>query len=226
MKRPSYDQFCAVACALDVIGDRWALLIVRELLFGAKRFTDLLEGLPGIGTNTLTSRLSELEANGIVARKRMPPPLVATLVELTERGRALEPVLVALVRWGTPVLMSQQPRHGLRPPWLGLALRTFFDPTGARGPRLTVEVLLPLGSLCLSFGGKEPLHIAEGPPPGDPAALQITTTEPVLLDVLRGAMTVTAARRKHGFKIEGGAELFDRLMAAFPIGARPVPPEA
>src|SRR4051812_9976895 len=109
MKRPTYNQFCGVACALDLIGDRWTLLVVRELLFGVKRFTDLLAGLPGIGTNTLTTRLAELEASGIVARKRLPAPLAVTVIELTARGRALEPVLVELARWGTLPLLAQQP---------------------------------------------------------------------------------------------------------------------
>jgi len=217
MKRTTYDHFCAVACALDLIGDRWALLVVRELLFSTKRFTDLLAGLPGIGTNTLTTRLSELEESGIISRRRLPPPLAVTVFELTPRGRALEPVMMALARWGAAPLMQQRPRHGLRPPWLGLALRTYFDGTAAHGPRIRVAIHLPLGTLCLEFG-RGPLRITEGELT-EPAGLCITTREEVLLDVLRGAITLTSAKRKLGLKVEGDTQLLPRLLAAFPIGA-------
>ncbi len=216
--RPGYDHFCAVACALDLIGDRWALLIVRELLFSGKRFTDLHAGLPGIGTNTLTTRLAELEESGILLRKKLPPPLGVTMVELTARGRALEPVLVALARWGTVPLMAQKPRHGLRPPWLGLALRTFFDEEGAQGPPIRVAVKLPLGTLCLSLENGA-LHITEGELP-QPADLRITTSEKVLLDILRGALNLASAKRKRVLKLEGEVALFPRLLSAFPIGRR------
>src|SRR3984957_17610884 len=97
----SYGQYCSVAKALDVIGDRWTLLIVRELLVGAPcRYTDLKNGLPGIATNLLADRIRELEAAGLVRREEAPPPVATTLVHLTETGAALEPVLKALGSWG------------------------------------------------------------------------------------------------------------------------------
>src|SRR2546427_742794 len=88
----SYDQWCAVARSLDIVGERWTMLIVRDLLVGPKRYTDLLTGLPGIGTNLLAQRLRELEANGLVERADLPPPAAATVYRLTERGEALWPV--------------------------------------------------------------------------------------------------------------------------------------
>src|SRR6478752_8545976 len=97
----SYAQLCGIATALDVIGDRWAPLIVRDLLLGPLRFGDLAEGLPGIGTNTLTDRLKHLEAAGVVERRLQPLPDRGTVYELTEYGRELEPILLALGRWGT-----------------------------------------------------------------------------------------------------------------------------
>src|SRR3712207_6674695 len=100
MSGRSYDQFCALAKALDVLGERWTLLVVRELLLGPKRYSDLLEGLPGIGTNLLATRLKTLEANGLVARRRLPAPAASTVYELTDRGRGLEPALYELMRWG------------------------------------------------------------------------------------------------------------------------------
>ena len=102
MKR--YGQYCPVAHALDQIGDRWALLIVRELMLGQRRFTDLADALPGIGSNILTARLRSLDSAGIVRRTKLPPPLGVTVYELTADGRALEPVLGALAQWGATTL--------------------------------------------------------------------------------------------------------------------------
>src|SRR5213082_2257205 len=97
----SYRQYCALARALDVVGDRWTLLIVRELLIrGPSRYTDLQYGLPGIATNLLADRLRELEAEGIVTKEDAPPPVATTLFRLTPRGEALDSVLTALGRWG------------------------------------------------------------------------------------------------------------------------------
>src|SRR5438270_11175760 len=100
MKKRQYDQYCAVASALDIIGERWAMLVVRELLPGPKRFVDLEAGLPGIGTNTLTTRLDELERTAVVARRRLPAPSAATVYELTDWGRDLGPIVQAIARWG------------------------------------------------------------------------------------------------------------------------------
>src|SRR2546421_12497777 len=96
----SYQQFCGIARALDLAGERWALLVVRELVLGPKRFTDLRAGLPGIGSNVLAARLKELEQNGVVARRRLPPPAASAVYELTEYGRELEEVVLAFGRWG------------------------------------------------------------------------------------------------------------------------------
>ncbi len=96
----SYGQYCPVAHALDQIGDRWALLIVRELMLGQRRYTDLAEALPGIGTNILAGRLRDLEGAGVVRRTKLPPPAAVTVYELTPEGRGLEDVLRSLARWG------------------------------------------------------------------------------------------------------------------------------
>jgi DNA-binding HxlR family transcriptional regulator len=216
MKRPHYNQFCAAACALDLIGDRWTLLIVRELLYSPKRFTELLAGLPGIGTNTLTTRLAELTKSGIVSRRRISRPLPGSVIELTDSGRALEPVLVALVHWGTAPLLARRPRHGLRPAWVGLALRSFFCAAKARGPRMRVALHLGKGALLLELGAGK-LRIVEGEPPPE-VELRITTREPVLLDVLRGALSLAAAKRRRVLTVEGDASQLPRLLAAFPIG--------
>jgi DNA-binding HxlR family transcriptional regulator len=120
----TYGQYCAVAKALDVIGDRWTLLIVRELLIsGACRYTDLRNGLPGIATNLLADRLRELEQAGIISREEAPPPVATTLFTLTSRGAELAPLISELVRWGSP-LMEQGPAAGdvFRGQWMQLPL--------------------------------------------------------------------------------------------------------
>src|SRR3954453_5510820 len=98
--RRKYDQGCGSARALELVGDRWALLVVRELLLGPKRFTDLRDGLPGIGPNVLSQRLKELEEIGVLRREQLPPPAASTVYELTEWGHELEEILVRLGRWG------------------------------------------------------------------------------------------------------------------------------
>ena len=117
----SYAQLCGIATALDVIGDRWTLLVLRDLLLGPLRFGDLVEGLPGIGTNTLAARLKHLEASGVVRRQLLPLPDRGTVYELTPYGHELEPILLALGRWGTKsmgrlpddvVSRSRSPRPG------------------------------------------------------------------------------------------------------------------
>src|SRR6516164_7447818 len=101
----SYGQYCSVAKALDVVGDRWTFLIVRELLLrGACRYTDLRAGLPGIATNLLADRLRELESAGLVRREEAPPPVATTLFQLTERGEELRPAVEELTRWGLPLM--------------------------------------------------------------------------------------------------------------------------
>jgi DNA-binding HxlR family transcriptional regulator len=107
----TYDDGCGIAHALDLVGERWALLVVRELLLGPKRFTDLRAGLPGVSANILSQRLRELEVDGVVARRTLPPPASSAVYELTARGRELEPVVLALGRWGvrSPALPQDAP---------------------------------------------------------------------------------------------------------------------
>lgn len=114
----SYNQFCSVARALDVIGDRWALLVVRELLLGPRRYTDLVEGLPGVGTNVLATRLRELETAGIIERRRLPAPTPVTVYELTGDGRDLRSVIDKLARWGARRLTTPAEDDAVTSRWL------------------------------------------------------------------------------------------------------------
>jgi DNA-binding HxlR family transcriptional regulator len=113
-----YGQVCSVARALDVVGDRWSLLVVRDLMTGPRRYTDLQDGLPGIGTNVLATRLKELADAGVVTKRELPPPAATMVYELTEAGRALAPVLGALRQWGVEHAPPPQPGDAIRPAWI------------------------------------------------------------------------------------------------------------
>lgn len=117
MPRRSYDQYCAVARALDAVGERWSLLIVRELLGGPRRYTDLHADLPGVSTDILATRLKQLEAEGLVERRRLERPANATVYQLTDRGAELRPVIEALARWGAPELGEPRPTDAVRGHW-------------------------------------------------------------------------------------------------------------
>jgi DNA-binding HxlR family transcriptional regulator len=123
----SYGQYCSVAKALDVVGDRWTLLIVRELLAqGPSRYTDLRNGLPGIATNLLAERLRELEQAGIVVREEAPPPVATTLFSLSPRGRQLKTVIDELGRWGMPLMAVTSPEEEYRSYWLSMPVEQFL----------------------------------------------------------------------------------------------------
>jgi DNA-binding HxlR family transcriptional regulator len=128
-----YDQYCPVAHALGLIGERWALLVVRELLQGPKRYTDLAARLPGIGTNILAARLKDLEECGLVAKRRLPPPAASQVYELTPYGRGLKPVMRELALWGIRSLGPPPHADALDPGWLVGALDTVFAPRAPAG---------------------------------------------------------------------------------------------
>lgn len=138
----SYNQFCGIAQALDLVGERWALLVVRDLVLGPKRFTDLQADLPGIATNVLVARVRELERNGIVHRRALPPPAAVTVYELTQYGRELEPVLLALGRWGAASLGTPRSEQCIRSGWIGVAMRAYSVPEASAGIRASVELRL------------------------------------------------------------------------------------
>ena len=136
--RKRYDLYCPVAHALRLVGERWALLLVVELMSGPKRYTDLADALPGIGTNILADRLRDLEAGGIVEKKKLPPPWASTVYELTPAGQDLRPVLHELARFGAR-LMGPPPPEALEPGWLMHALDLALSPL-CRGSRIAFRV--------------------------------------------------------------------------------------
>lgn len=140
MSRRSYEQSCSLAVALDLVGERWTLLLVRELLHRPKRYTDLLEGLPGIATNLLASRLEKLEAEGLVRRRKVGPPTPAVVYELTEDGLALEEAVVALVRWGGRFMASVPRSYRFSAEWVPLALKAFLGTVAPDDATFTCEL--------------------------------------------------------------------------------------
>ena len=155
MQSRSYNQFCALAAGLDVIGERWNLLIIRELLPGPRRFKDLVDGLPGISTNLLSERLKELEQHGVLCRRVLPPPSGAAVYALTPAGEALEPAVLELGKWGSRWLPPSL--EGIHPPSVGaisLALKAFFHPEAARGVQATYGLCFGTESLQV--------HVSDG----------------------------------------------------------------
>jgi len=206
----NYGQYCAVAKALDVVGDRWTLLIVREMMLrGSARYTDIREGLPGIATNLLADRLRGLEREGLVARRQAPPPVAATLFELTDRGRELEPVLDALGRWGVPI-MADGPCEGdeFRSRWLAWPAEAFLDDHEPDAPPATVELNAGGEPVVLEISGGE-VHARAGKATAEPDA-SLSGTPHTLLGVLSGHIDLATARAR-GLELRGDEKVIRRM---------------
>jgi DNA-binding HxlR family transcriptional regulator len=128
-----YEQYCPMAHALDLVGDRWALLVIRELMHGPKRYTDLVDCLPGIGTNILAGRLRDLEGHGVVTRRTLPPPAASKVYELTEYGRELKPAMRELALWGARSLGPPIDKDELFAGWLANAMDIVMAPLAPPG---------------------------------------------------------------------------------------------
>lgn len=215
IKPRSYEHFCGLAFALDAIGERWAMLVVRELLAGPRRFSDLMAGLPGVATNTLTSRLEELEHHGLISRQQLPPPAASVIYELTETGRGLEPAVVALVRWAAPA-MKRAERRGLAPlrsSWLALALKVFFVAKRARRAQGHVVFELPTGSLSVEVKGEE-VTFRDAAPADRPGA-RLRCKEELVLALVTKAIVLAEALEQPGVKLEGDVKVLSRVLFAF-----------
>lgn len=206
----SYQQYCAVARALDVVGDRWALLIVRELLLqGSCRYTDLRDGLPGIATNLLSARLRDLEDAGVLRRVDAPPPVATVVYELTSRGSELAPVLHALGTWGGELMARPQGADEFRGHWLALPISRMVD--GAPDePPVTVEIRTdgrPLTAQTVDGG----VEVRLGPADGADASLE--GPPDLAIGVLRASLDIDEAKRR-GLRVEGDIAAIRRLRAS------------
>jgi DNA-binding HxlR family transcriptional regulator len=164
-----YEQYCPMAHALDLVGERWVLLIVKELMRGPKRYTDLVECLPGIGTNILAARLRDLERHGVVARRTLPPPAASKVYDLTDYGRALRPALRELAMWGARSLGPPTEDGELFEGWLANALDTVIAalaPPGRFEFRIGDEVASLVDGVVLDGPIDDPDVVVEADPDG------------------------------------------------------------
>ena len=192
-----YDQYCPIAHSLGLVGERWTLLVVRELLHGPKRYTDLADHLPGIGTNILAVRLKELEAAGIVEKRKLPPPFASTVYELTASGRQLRPVLHELARFGAR-LMGPPPPDALAEGWLVGALDLALSPL-CRGSTIAFRIGDEEASLvdCTAVSG-------------------IAADYDVLVETdATGFYHLVVDRRLEGVRIDGDLTALDQLLDGF-----------
>ncbi|MBV9119140.1 MAG: transcriptional regulator [Chloroflexi bacterium] len=217
-KGRGYRQYCGVARALDVVGERWTLLIVRDLLLGPRRYKDLLEGLPGIGTNLLADRLRELEQRGLIRRAVLPPPAGSTVYELTEFGAALGPAVHELGSWGARMLGVVNDDDRVPTAALFVALRVIFKPERATGVQESYElhvdghvfeVRVDEGQILTREG------LAHAP------AATFTVDSRTLLALVREGLDPRAALAAGRIQVEGKIDILERFVSLF---ARP--PEA
>lgn len=203
MPRRSYDQYCPLSRALDVVGERWTLLIVRELLAGARRYTDLHADLPGISTDVLAARLREMERDGLVTRRRLRPPAAATVYELTPRGHDLLAALTALADWGTAGLAEPGPTDALRAHWFALPLMRLLARLATPHEGI-VNVRLGDGSfhLVLSAAG-----LSYGHGPVEYPHAQLTLDRQACAALTRGEDTLPALIGQQRISVEGDSPL-------------------
>jgi len=207
----SYGQYCSVAKALDVVGDRWTLLIIRELLLqGPCRYTDLRNGLPGIATNLLADRLSELEGAGLVRREEAAPPVATTLFHLTEAGAGLEPALEALGGWGLRYMTEPAEDDEFRSQWFAFPVELFLHDTDPGGPPLSIE-LRPGGrpAVVEVSGGEVHTRLGSAASPD-----LILEGGPRIILGLLGAFLSPAQAQELGLLITGDPALLRRLQPA------------
>ena len=210
-----YSQYCPVAHALELVGERWALLVVRELLGGPKRYTDLAAGLPGIGTNILASRLRDLEQAGVIQKRRLPPPAAANVYELTEYGEELREPLYALGRWGARSLGPPTSDDHLAPGWLVNAVRATC--TGGRIPEKVFEIRVEDHAVTARFEGDELLV-----EPGSSADADtiIETDAATLFCIASGEVPIRTAIESESVKVTGRRTDAERFLSLFSFDDR------
>ena len=204
--RNHYEQYCPIARALDLVGDRWALLVVRELVHGPKRYTDLAEHLAGIGTNVLAARLRGLEAAGVVRKRTLPPPAASRVYELTEYGQALRPALRELALWGAQSLGPPTAEDELFPGWLVNALDIVLAPVLPSG-RFEFRVGDEIASIVDGEAHSGPIEEPDVVIDGDP----------------EGVYHLLIDRRLDGVEVRGDRSLLDQLLDVVP---QPLPAAA
>lgn len=211
--RRTYDDACGTAHGLELVGERWALLVMRELMLGPKRFSDLRADLPGISANVLTQRLEGLEASGLVLRRKLPPPAAAQVYELTPWGYEAEPIVQSLGRWATRSPLHD-PSLPLSATSLMLSFRTMFD--AARADGLTARIGFRLRDEEFLVVVADGRIAANRGPAGEGAA--VLTGEPTAVAaVVYGQVPLAALEAQGALRVEGDRALFERFATLFPL---------
>lgn len=214
----SYDQYCGLAAALDVLGERWTLLVLRDLSLGPKRYRDLLDALPGIGTNLLAARLKSLEEAGVIRRATLPPPAGVQVYELTVRGEALRPTLEGLALWGLELLPEEVGDRRFRPAWAAACMRAGAEP-GAVADLAGTFLFEVAGEQFHITAAHGELDVRDGPPPA-PADVRLRMDRPTYLGLGTRQLAPAEAVRSGALELEGDIGLLDALIAAFHLPAR------
>lgn len=207
-----YQQHCALARALDVVGDRWTLLIVRELAPGPRRFTDLIDGLPGISRPLLTDRLRSLERDGIIARDELPLPAARQVYSLTDDGRDLVSAMAPLMAWGVRRIGDRKPGETFRPRWSAVSMAGLADRDATRGVSETYQYVV--GDVAFYFAvddGSIELHDGRA----EDAAVVLTTDEETWADLFTGSTTFESAAATGALKVSGDPRAVKRLRKIF-----------
>jgi DNA-binding HxlR family transcriptional regulator len=207
----SYHQYCPVARALDVVGERWTLLIIRELQLGPRRFTDLADGLPGIGSSVLTTRLTDLEQRGLVAKRTLSPPAASVVYELTDQARGLAQVLAALADWGMNLLGQPHTDDRVRGRWmaLGLAFTAKPDPSI---PDAIYELRVDDEAFQVRLHDGR-LQAAHGPASNPDATITLTTD--TLAAIATGDLDIPSPRADRLIAIDGDTVGARQLLTSF-----------
>jgi DNA-binding HxlR family transcriptional regulator len=213
----TYGDRCGIARALDAVGERWALLVVRELLLGPKRFTDLRGGLPGVSADILSQRLRALEAAGILRRATLPPPAASRVYELTARGQALEPVLLELGRWGSAAPFPPGDAS-FNADALVIALKTLFDPAAAGGADTRVALRLDGQEFRAHVAGGR-LDLARGEEGSADATIEAAPG--ALAAVLWHGRSLAAAQRDGDVTVGGAKRAAAAFLRLFPLREQP-----
>jgi DNA-binding HxlR family transcriptional regulator len=204
----TYGQYCSIARALDLVGDRWTLLIVRELMLqGPCRFTDLKAGLPGVATNLLSTRLKELEEAGLLRREDAPPPIATALYSLTPDGLALEPVLKSLGRWGLRQMAVERPEDAFQGRWMAMVPAWFTTDTDPDGPPATIQLIAAGEQAVLQLGDGH-IHTHPGHTPNPDLTLKGPPR--AILGLLTGMLNLPQATTL-GLTTHGHHNLLTRL---------------
>jgi DNA-binding HxlR family transcriptional regulator len=206
----SYGEYCSIAKALDVVGDRWTLLIIRELAIrGGCRYTDLKDGLPGIASNLLADRIRELESAGLIRREDAPPPIAATLFHLTEAGTDLRPVLDAIGRWGVRYMIEPAEGDEFRGHWFAFPARFFLRDRDPDGPPVSIELRAASSPAVIEISGGE-IRTRLGTT-GQPD-LVIAGEPRLILGLFAGKLTAFEAAEL-GLEFSGDPGVLDRVLA-------------